>query len=380
MPVLAWAQPHYSQVLKDVEAKNPALQAAAKQREAQKASVRSGSLLPNPEIEAAYLLGSPTKMGNRWDLGVSQSFEMPSVLARRAKLFDLQENAADLDYEVVRNATLLEVQQLCADLIYYRNIVAIYSRRYQSAKSLAESYEKRFHAGDCSILEYNCAQLNMADAQNRLAVAEMELDRAMHDLRLVMNDDNYEFQETAYSELVVEPSFEQWFEKIEANNPTLRLLNNEVTIAEQENRISRAQWMPEMSVGYASENEVGEAFRGVKVGLTIPIWSQQRAVKASRLHAEASQEALKARRTELFAQLRCMYHRQNSLIQSLGNLRKSYEQLNSTVLLEKALAAGELSIEQYLQQLDYYYEIEMRVWEVSHEVEQLHLQLHAVEL
>ena len=163
-------------------------------------------------------------------------------------------------------------------------------------------------------------------------------------------------------------------------NPSLRLLDNQVEAARYQRQLSRAQWLPEMSVGYASENVVGQSFRGVKVGLSLPIWSQQRAVKASRLAEAAATEELSSQRTERFSRLQCMFHRHEALIRNVGNLREAFQRCNSIDLLDKALDAGEISLEQYLLEADYYYNIEMQIWDVAHELEQLHLHLYSITL
>lgn len=380
LPLFAMGQPHYSQVLKDIEAKNPTLLAASKQAEADKATAHVGFLIPNPEVEAAYFIGSPSEIGNRWDLSVSQSFEMPSVIIRRARLRNLQSDAANISYQMLRSATLLEAQQLCADLVYYRNVAQVYSRRCSSAICLAQLYQKRYDAGDCSILEYNRAQMNLADVQNRAAQAALLEDHAIHELRTLMNDDSYVFNETDYLPVKVEPSFEQWYAELEMRNPQLRQLDNAASQHHQQSQLAKAEWLPEMSVGYASENVVGEVFRGVKVGLSIPIWSQPRAVKAAKLQYEASQEAFDAQRTQLFTHLRCMFHRHEALIRNVGNLRTAFSQFGGVQLLDKALEAGEISLEEYLQQVDFYYDFEIQIWDAAHELELLHLQLYSVEL
>ena len=92
LPLLAVAQqPHYAQVLKVVEDSNVVLRAAALQRDAQQQQAHVGYLINNPEIEAAYYWGSPVEIGKRWDLSVSQSFSMPSVIARKARIRKLEE-------------------------------------------------------------------------------------------------------------------------------------------------------------------------------------------------------------------------------------------------------------------------------------------------
>ena len=380
LPARLDAQTHYAQVLKDVEANNPVLLAARKRAEAQQTAAHVGALLPNPEVEAAYYWGDPSSVGIRWDLGISQSFEMPSVLVRRARLRKLQEQAAGLDYQVVRNATLLEAQLTCADIIYYRALGMIYSRRCQAAIRIADLYQRRYAAGDCSILDYNRAQMNLADVQNRAAEINLQGDHAVHDLQRLVGGESYLFYQSEYEEVRVETSFESWYEQLEMQNPSLRLLDNQVEAARYRRQLSRAQWLPEMSVGYASENVVGETFRGVKVGLSLPIWSQQRAVKASRLAEAAATEELSSQRTEWFSRLQCMFHRHEALIRNVGNLKEAFQRCNSIDLLDKALDAGEISLEQYLLEADYYYNIEMQIWDVAHELEQLHLHLYSITL
>ena len=380
LPDLLVAQTHYAQVLEDVEANNPVLLAARKRAEAQQTAAHVGALLPNPEVEAAYFWGDPSSVGIRWDLGISQSFEMPSVLVRRARLRKLQEQAAGLDYQVVRNATLLEAQLTCADIIYYRALGMIYTRRCQAAIRIADLYQRRYAAGDCSILDYNRAQMNLADVQNRAAEINLQGDHAVHDLQRLVGGESYLFYQSEYEEVRVETSFESWYEQLEMQNPSLRLLDNQVEAARYQRQLSRAQWLPEMSVGYASENVVGQSFRGVKVGLSLPIWSQQRAVKASRLAEAAATEELSSQRTEWFSRLQCMFHRHEALIRNVGNLREAFQRCNSIDLLDKALDAGEISLEQYLLEADYYYNIEMQIWDVAHELEQLHLHLYSITL
>lgn len=376
----AIGQPHYAQVLRDLEAKNPTLLAAAKMAEAQKATAHVGLLLDDPSVEAAYYWGDPSENGVRWDLRVSQTFEMPFVMVRRARLRDLQENAAGLDYQALRVATMLETQQLCADIIYYWNVAYIYERRCTAAIRLAQLYSRRFEAGDCSILEYNRAQMNMADIQNKAAHAIMEADHVMEDLRQLMGDENYNFTQMEYDSVMGGLLFEDWYEQLEMRNPELQQLNNQLAISQQKEQLSRASWLPKVDVGYAAENVVGSTWRGATVGLKLPLWSQQRAVRAAKLQTAASQDALAAKRFERFNKLRCVFHRHEALILNLNNLKAAYRQSNSLELLDKALEAGEINLEQYLQQVNYYYDIEMEIWNTAHQLEQFHLLLYSVEL
>ncbi|MBQ6069027.1 MAG: TolC family protein [Bacteroidales bacterium] len=374
------AQPHYGQILQYAEKHNPTLLAAAKRAEAEKATAHVGALIPNPEIGTAYYWGDPAEVGIRWDMHVSQTFEMPSVLIRKARLRNLQEHAAELNYQVVRNATLLEIQQMCADWVYYHAITAIYTRRCQTAARLADLYKKRFASGDCSVLDYNRAQMHLADMQTMTTDAMLKEDHAVHDIRMLVGGDDYPAIPIEYETTIVESSFQSWYEQLEMRNPTLQLLSNQVETNNQQLQLTRSQWLPTMNVGYASENHTGESFRGITLGLELPLWSQQRAVRAARLQGEASQQELNAQRKRLEEHLYCMFHRHEMLIHNVKNLRDALRQYDSQTYLERALEAGEISLEQYLQQSDFYQKIELQIWETAHELEQLHLILYAVEL
>lgn len=376
----AAGQPHYSHVIKHAEEHSPVLQVAAKHAEAEKTEAHVGTLLPNPEVEAAYFWGYPSEIGIRWDISVTQSFDMPSVLVRKARLRNLQEHAAELNYNMVRKALLLEIQQECADWIYYHAVWQIYSRHCAAADRLAQLYQRRFQTGDCSVLEYNRAQMHHADIQSKAAEVLMKEDHAAHDLRILVGDESFSFSQDEYEPIIAIPSFDTWYKQLEMQNPELRMLANQTEISQQRLQLSRAEWLPTMSVGYAAENHVGDSFRGITMGLSLPIWSQQRAVRAARLEAEAAQLELETQREKLFDHLSCMFHRHLGLMHNVENLKNALRQYDSQDYLMQALEAGEITLEQYLQQSEFYLEIELQIWEVSHELELLHLTLYALEL
>ena len=379
MPSL-WAQPHYAQVLKDVEANNPILRAARSEAEARQTAAHVGSLLPNPQVEVAYFWGDPAATGIRWDLGISQSFELPSVLVRRARLRNLQEQAAGLDYQQLRKTVLLETQQCCADIIYYKAVSYVYYQRVQNAISLSQLYQKRFEQGDCSIIDYNRAKMNLADMQNLSVNADLQRVHSLQHLNVLTNQEGYMLPLDTFPEIVSFPLFDEWYHPLEMNNPELRQLENQVETTRQQSQLSRAQWLPTVSVGYASENLVTSSFRGVKIGLDIPLWSQRNAVKAANLTHQAALQKFEGQRVVLADELRCMFHRHEALRLVTRNLETAFEQCVSIDLLDKALEAGEINLEQYLQQVEYYYSIKLRILGAKYELEQLHLQLFSAML
>ena len=79
-------------------------------------TVQTGSkrnlYLDNPEVGFAYLWGSPTELGNRTDLVVSQSFAFPTVYTNRSKLSKAEVEKASQILASMKIEKLLEAKQL----------------------------------------------------------------------------------------------------------------------------------------------------------------------------------------------------------------------------------------------------------------------------
>lgn len=373
-------QPHYQQVLNTVEEKNQMLKAAALHRDSKQQEAHIGVLLENPSVEGAYYWGAPAEIGKRWDLSVSQSFDMPSVIVRKARLRNLEENAAKLGYAVTRNHLLYEAQQVCADLVYYNALVILWDARIATASVIVDLYSKRLAAGDCSILDYNRAMMSQAEVQRASAEALLNVRDLKSHLAILTGGDMYDFHEVEFPEVDLPNNFKEWYEAWEMSNPEFQMIENEVNTSQQEAQLRCAEWLPQVSVGYASENVVGETFRGVTVGLTLPIWSQPRAAKAAKLNAQAVSQELQAQRLSLYGQQESMFHHLYALQQSINNLKGAYERYGSLTLLYKALEAGEIELEQYLQQSDALVDVELNILELSRQFEQGWLQLNAPRL
>lgn len=381
LPALAMAQqPHYADVLKTVAENNKTLKAAAMLRDAQKQEVRVGTLLPNPEVEAAYYWGSPAEVGKRWDLSVSQSIDMPSVLVRKARIRNLQDTAADISYDAKLAQQLYAAQQICADMIYYRTVARLWEGRTAMAFRLVDMYTSRLEAGDCSILEYNRVQMYNAEVQRAAAEALLNAAHEQNQLNIITGSPHYAFSQEAYDEVDLPGNFGPWYEQFEMQNPEFRMLKSQLDISQQQAQLSRAEWLPQVSVGYASENVVGETFRGVTLGATFPIWSQPRAAKAAKLHAQAVGEELNSMRAELYTEMECLFHHLYSLRQNIDNLKSAYAKFGSLDLLQKALEAGEVSLETYLQQSDACVDVELQIIELQHQFELDWLKLNSINL
>lgn len=374
------AQHRYQELLEAIDANNPTLKAMRAQTEADRMAVGVGQIIEDPEVELGYFKGSPAEVGQRWDFSVTQQLELPSVYIHKRRLYEIQRQSATLQYEVVRAQLFYEAQLLCAEWIYCSAVQRLYGERVATATEVAELYQKRFAEGDCNVIDCNRAQLYLVELQTKLADAELHTHELLLTLQMLTNSEHLVLNGEGYPSWQLADSFEAWYEIAEQRNSTLRYLTNQVDEKQQEVSLNATQWLPKLHVGYASESVAGEAFSGVVAGMSLPLWNNRNSVRQARQEVVAANEALTAHQIETRHRLKGVYQRAKATEGSLNRMVQAYSTYNSAAVLRKALDAGELPLEHYLQELDSYAERELNVWQKRHELERLVLQLNAVAL
>lgn len=350
------AQGEVEAVLREVEANSVTLRALREQAEAQKLGAQTGIYLANPEVEYSYLWGSPATVGNRTDVSLRQSFDFPAAYACRSRIAGIESANADLAYSAERMALLLEAKQACIALIYYNALARECAARLRNAEQLAEMYRARLEKGDANAMERNKAQLNLLAVQreaNRIATEQAAL---LLDLRRLNGGKELTLTGSSYPEAPLPGNFEEWYAQAEGANPNLRRAGGQLDVSRQQVKLSAAMGLPKLSAGYASEKVVGEWFQGVSVGVSIPLWENKNRVKQAKAQVRASEAALSDARVQLHNKLQSLYQRAIDLQQSASAYRSALAACSNEPLLQKALAAGEISLLTYLQEMDYYYD------------------------
>ena len=173
---LAYAQ-DFAPVLKAVEEGSPTLWALRLKAGAATAEARSQLAPQDPQVEAAYLWGTPD---NRFDLNVTQSFDFPTDYLYRHRLAEAAGGVAEADYRAAR--ATLEARQALFDASaesHRAQARALYDRvaslaalvaDYQAAVAplldlslLAVAYEQ----GQLTLTEYLLEQQAYLDARRR---------------------------------------------------------------------------------------------------------------------------------------------------------------------------------------------------------------------
>lgn len=351
----AAAQQTIDAVLQQIERNNTTLEALRKQTEADKLQNKTGITLPDPEVSFDYLWGDPSSIGNRKDFGVTQSFDIATIAGSRRRVADAQNGLLDVEYRAGRMAVLLEARQTCIQLVYYNALKAELEQRLAHAQAVADFYDRQLADGNASRLEVNKARLSLSAAQGELRRNEVERTNLLAELQRLNGGEPIVFEQAAYAQPVLPQDFEAWYDEAAAANPVLAYARQNVELKRREMKLGKLSGLPQISAGYMSELVPESNFRGITLGLSVPLWSNRNRVKQAKAAVVAAELQQKDATVQFYERLRNQYGRTLGLQRTAGEYRKALAELDNTQLLRKALDAGEISLLDYIVELGLYY-------------------------
>lgn len=370
----------FQSVLKTIERNNTTLAALRQQTEAQKLGNRTGLTPANPEVEFNYLWGNPSVIGNRTDISITQTFDFPTAYAHRSKIANLQNDNAELQYKAERIKVLLSAKQTCIELVYYNALAKAYAVRLQNAERIATTYKTRLDKGDANALEHNKAQLSLTTVQAEAARIETERAVLLTQLKSLNGGKDIVFPDSLYPTNALPANFDDWYATAEAKSPLLQYVSGQIKIGNRQVKLNRAMGFPKFSAGYMSEKIVGEHFQGVTLGVSLPLWENKNRVKEVKAQVRAAEATLEDSKVQFYNRLQSLHLKASMMQQNAQKVRQSISTYSNEPLLKKALDAGEISLLNYLLEIEYYYDAMNKVLETERDFELAAAELQAVEM
>lgn len=350
----------YDRALRQIETNSTALRAAACRAEAERAAGRTGITPPDPEVEFGYLWGDPSAVGKRIDFAVSQEFDFPTSYVHRSRMARIEAANADLRARAERLRLLLEAKLTLVEMVYRNAMTDLARRQLADATSIAELTERRMAEGTAGAIDAGKARFSLAEAQADLAEAETEQARVRTAIQRINGNRPLAFEADSFAAVVLPDDFDLWFEQARQASPAMQLLQSEVEMRRHSVRLSRSLALPRLSAGYMSEKTDDESFRGIKVGISIPLWENANRTRQAKAQAATAQAEADDALAQLYADLRSCYDRALSSLHTAAALREAADLHGNRALLRKALEAGHLSLVDYLREMQFVYQAEAR--------------------
>lgn len=371
-----FAQYAYQNVLDTIEANSTVLAAHHKQMEADRLENDAYALVENPEIEAGYKFGSE---GNKVEIGIGQTLEFPTVYSNQNKIIKMTDQVIAMQYEIDRMSVLTEAQNICTELIFCKTKIDLFKQNYDNAVKIADAYQKMMELGECNILDYNKAKMNLANAKNSYDLETIHYDNLMANLKTMNGGKDVDFQYEDYALVVLPENFDEWYSDVEQSNPVFEQMRQQINLDKQNVKLKKSEWIPSITIGYGAEIGHDEREHGPSIGLSLPLWHNKGSVKSAKMKAEATETLLMNEKAVTYNYLSSLFAKAKSLQENISTLATSLQDFDSQALLLKAFEKGEMNLIDYVMEVEYYQNAMLELYSAQYEMNAILIELKSYE-
>lgn len=359
MSVPGFAQENAGTVLSQIEKNNTALQALRKRTEADQYGYKAERALDAPEVGFDYLWSSPADVGTRKDISVTQSIDVAALAGARGKLANSRTELSDIQYNIERQKILLEAKQLYIRIVYCNAVNAELSSRIARSEQIEAAYRDMQARGETDMIEVNKAHLAYLAQKNALSRNMVERESLLFELQSLNGGEPVEVNASVISTDEVLPAdFGAWYAEASQQMPELAYMKKNVDVNAAEARTAKMANYPSLTAGYMAELVKGSNFRGLTLGLSIPIWSVRSKVRQANASCEAAKLEERDAVTKTYNSFKALYDRAKGLQEISAELSSSLAvSTEAMALTEHKLKAGDISLIDNIMELSLYYSL-----------------------
>ena len=348
-------------LLSSIERNNTTLIALRTEAEARKLENRTGITLADPEVGYKHMWEGGEESGNLSELTVTQSIDLATVMGQRTRVAREQNLLIDEEYRMARMEILLDAQLTLVDLAYYNALAAELDRRLGRARRVVEAERTRLESGDTDALSHNNVLLSLSALEAEEARVDMERNVLIARLTVLNGGVSLENLESLDAleklESIENLDFSSWYAEAEPYLPQLAQARQLSEVRGSELALAKASHLPSLSATYINERHtVGTRSQGVAVGVSIPLWANKNRVRSARTALQAAE----AQQADAELQLRSAFEQEFTRVKGLHHTamlyRRALDEANNSTLLEKAMDEGYISVLEYLQGIELYYD------------------------
>lgn len=359
MTFVSGAQNSAEVVLASVEKNNSELQALRKRTESEKYGFKAERMVEAPEVGFDYLWGSPADIGTRKDISVTQSIDIATISGTKGKIAKSESELSDMQFNVRRQEILLQAKLLYINIIYCNAVGAELERRLERSEKVESVYRDMQVRGETDMIEVNKAHLAYLAQRNALARNKMEAEGLRLELQRLNGGEPLEINDLSYVRRDMLPAdFDTWYKEVADRSPEIRAARQNVKVNEAVARGIKMSSCPTITAGYMAELVKGSNFRGLTLGLSIPLWSARSKTRQANLSCEASRLEVKDVEASEYSALRSLYEKASGLKDLSDELALSLAVSDEAMsMTEKKFNEGEISLMDSIMELSLYYSV-----------------------
>lgn len=350
---------NFDTLLNKVVSNNTELMSSVAATHSELLSLKSENNLPDPEVELEYQWGRH-EVGDKFDVNVTQGFDWPGVYAARGKANKIASEAMSYLNRSNYIDKRLEIKQTLIDIVNVKKNMAVVKGRLALMDTMIEKYTTGVNNGELTILDLRKLKIEKIRLNESMAALESEFALLKSTLEVQnggKNCDDIIASIDNYPDDVILPA-EEYEKIIEENDPSVKYSSLMMQSQAQRVKAERLTRLPGFTLGYHHSWEDGDVFNGMIVGVTLPFFSTHNKVRAAKalsrsLEYDEMTVAIKKRATAKADREKAL-----ALYKQMSAYEAVLKNDNSVDLLGKSLDGGQISLLDYLGEMDYYMQAE----------------------
>jgi heavy metal efflux system protein len=310
-----------------------------------------------------WMHGNYNSVNTDNNITITQSIPFPTVLMQQVRLGEAQTEGAKLNLSVTRNELIYQIRSIYIHLSYLKSVKQLLLSQDSLYAGFARASQLRYQTGESNLLEKTTAETQRLEIGNQVRQNESDILIYRTQLKSLLQATDLPDASESLHKLSLSDSLSI------TQNPTVLLSQQQVVINQQQKRIERNHFLPDITVGYFTQTLIGfqrvgndemffdknKRFSGIQLGVAIPLWFVPQAgrAKAASLAQSAAQkryESIQIATQSLQEQALQEFEKNNIAL----NYYEKDALKNAALILDqaqKSFRSGEIGYLEYLQAL-----------------------------
>jgi len=228
--------------------------------------------------------------------------------------------------------------------------------RYVDVKKVSEMTRRMLESGEIGMLEKDKADLQSLKLENAVELCRTDMHKIMISLKALNGNKAINIDSKMYPEflsLTDEADTRQLFLH---QNAEYLMMKDDLELKEQQIKVSNNEYLPNISVSYASETILNDKLKGVKAGFRIPLWHKRNTVKLSKIAFSQKEDQMidfNQKKEAEWGQLWAEFQSQKNRFSMMKIL---LERVVPNKSLLMAFDLGEISLMEFITESAFYYD------------------------
>ncbi len=344
------------------------LEMQSQQFNVQSSTALKKSVFELPKTNINFQFGQYNSINQDKAFQINQSIPFPTYYSAKSNIYKAELQSSELKQQASANEIKAQVQYWFYQLQYLQNA----KKQLQSLDSLYNDFVSaaalRYKTGETNLLEKTTAETKRGQLSLLLKQNETDLLNAYQSLKALLNSsEEFTIEDSGnFQPLSLSSSFDT---TLIANNPSLKVLYQQVVIAEKNKKVETASTLPDFNVGYFNQSLIGtqtvngsdvffdgsKRFQGLNVGISVPLtfFSNASKIKSLEYKQQGLQKEAENGKLILLTQLQNAFAQYNQNL-SQYNYYKTTALPNAETIISTAklgFKSGDIGYIEYLQAL-----------------------------